>query len=118
VAPLAFALGMGLLIHHTCQGAERTRATIVLDFGEAAAKVDRVDAQLVVAGDVIGTFHRKALPGMKLGEAKFEVSMPEPEGTLQVDVALGETERRLVRKVRAEEGATVFVRLGDDLRDP
>jgi len=109
---------MGLLIHHTCQGAERTRATIVLDFGDAAARVEQVDAELVVAGDVIGTFHRKALPGMVLGEAKFEVSMPEPEGTLRLDVDLGEAERTLVRTVRAEEGATVFVRLGDDLRDP
>lgn len=116
IAPIAFILAMGLLIRESCQGQERTRATIVLELGDAAAQVRQIDAELIVDGDVIGTFHRKALPGRPIGESKFETSMPTRDAKLQIDVDLGATQRRLVRSVHvAEDGATVRVPLASDL---
>lgn len=108
-------LGLGFLVHQNCQGEERTRATIVLDVGDAAPRVRSIDAQLIVEGDVIGVFHRKALPGLQIGDARFEASMPAQDGELRVDVDVDGTRRRVVRSIHVEEGATVTVPLERDL---
>ena len=115
VAPLVLILGLAILIQRTCEGPERTHATVVLELGEAAPRVRQIDAELIVADDVIATFHRKALPGRPIGESRFEVAMPEKDGTLRIDVDLGDARNRLVRSLHAEEGATVRVPLADEL---
>lgn len=116
VAPFAFLLAMGLLIRESCQGAERTHATILLVLGEAEPRVRALDAELLVDGEVVGVLHRVAPPGLRIGTARFEVTMPRREGELRIDVDLGDHKRQLVRTIRAEEGATIEVPLADDLR--
>lgn len=116
IAPFIFLLAMGLLIRDTCQRQDRARATVVLDLGEAAAKVRAVDATLHVNGDELSAFHRIAPDGMSIGPLRFEVSMPSRDGELRIDVNLGTSTRHIVRSIHAEEGATVTVPLGPDLR--
>jgi hypothetical protein len=116
VAPIAFILAMALLVQHTCKGQERTHATIVLDYGEGAALVRSVDATLQVDGELINEFHRQALPGLRIGESKFAVAMPNTKGQLTIDVDLGATRRHIMKTIYATEGATISVPLSADLR--
>ncbi len=115
IAPFAFLMGLGLLVHQSCQQAERTHATIVFELGAAAPRVVAIDATLLVDGEVAGQLHRRALPGMQIGESRFEVTMPRRHGELQIDVELAEGTRHLVRQIRAEDRAVVRVALGSEL---
>ena len=115
VLPILFIGAMAVLIQRTCNGAERTHATIVLDFGDHAARVRSVDAHLTVDGEVNAEFHRAALPDLTIGPCRFEVSMPSADGELTIDVDLGSTKKHVVRKIHATDEATVTVPLGPDL---
>ncbi|MEO7093413.1 MAG: hypothetical protein ABI175_09190 [Polyangiales bacterium] len=117
VLPIAFICGMAVLIQRTCNGATRTHATIVIDLGDAAAVVKKVDAQLVVAGDSNAQFHRTALPDLSIGPCQFEVAMPADDGELTIDVLLPTTSKHFVRKIHASEGAVVRVTLGPELTE-
>ena len=115
VLPILFIGAMAVLIQRTCNGAQRTHATIVLDFGAEVARVTSVDAHLTVKGEVNAEFHRAALPGLAIGPCRFEVSMPADDGELTIDVDLGGPKKHLVRKIHATDGSTVTVPLGPDL---
>lgn len=115
VLPILFIGAMAVLIQRTCNGAQRTHATIVLDFGDQVSRVTSVDAHLTVKGEVNAEFHRAALPDLQIGPCRFEVSMPADEGELTIDVDLGGPKKHLVRTVHATDGSTVTVRLGPDL---
>lgn len=116
IAPILFLCVVGLIVFDTCNKQERTHATFVLDLGDAAPRVRSVDAELVVGGEVIGIFHRAALPGSSIGPCKFETAMPEETGELRIDVDLGGKHRTLSRRIETHEGAKVTVFLGPDLR--
>lgn len=118
VLPIAFICGMAVLIQHTCNGASRTHATIVIDLGEAAAFVKKVDAQLVVDGEANAEFHRVALPDLSIGPCQFEVAMPKDDGQLTIDVELPTGTKHFVRNIHAAEGAIVRVPLGSELTAP
>lgn len=117
VLPIIFIGAMAVLIQSTCNKSSRTHATIVLDFGDAEKRVKKVDAHLTVDGEENAQFHRAALPDMMIGPCRFEVSMQGDDGVLIIDVDLGTTTRHLTRKIRAAEGATITVPLGDALRE-
>ena len=117
VLPILFIGGMAVLIQRTCNGAQRTHATIVLDLGEAAPRVTAIEAHLIVDGDANAEFHRAALPDLQIGPCRFEVSMPKDDGELTIDVDLGSVKRHLVRKIHATDGSTVTVPLASDLKE-
>jgi hypothetical protein len=116
IAPVLFLCVVGLIVFDTCNKQERTHATFVLDFGDAEKSVRAVEAELTVGGDVIGMFHRQALPGGTIGPCKFETALPETVGELRIDVDLGGKHRTVLRRVVADEGSKVTVLLGADLR--
>ncbi len=116
IAPVAFLGLVGLIAYDTCEKEERTNTTLVLDLGAAAPRVRAVDAELVVGGEVIGTFHRVALPGLQIGPCQFDAAMPDTSGELRIDVDLGGGPRRIIRQIHADEGSTVTVSLAADLR--
>ena len=111
IAPVLFLGLIGVIALDTCRKNERTHATIVLDLGAASSSVKMIEAELIVEGEVINTFQRKAL-GAEMGPCKFEVAMPAKDGELRI-TADG---KRLVRKIHAEEAALVTVSLESDLR--
>ena len=115
VLPIIFIGAMAVLIQRTCNGQTRTHATIVLDLGEAASRVKSIDAHLTVKGEVNAEFHRAALPDLKIGPCRFEVSMPADAGELTIDVDLGGPKVHVVRQIHAIDGSTVTVPLGPDL---
>lgn len=117
IAPIAFILAMGLLIRETCQNNERIHATIVIGAGEAEANVKSIEAKVIVEGETLGELRREAQPGMRIGKARFEVSLPQADGQLIIDVDLGEAEKRhVMRRIHASEGATIDIDLSSDLR--
>ncbi len=116
VAPIAFILGMGLLVRHTCQQEERIHATIVISAGEAEARVTALDAKVIVQGETLGTLHRDAQPGMRIGKASFAVALPEADGQVMIDVSLGAETRQVMRRIHAAEGATIELDLSADLK--
>jgi hypothetical protein len=119
LAPVAFLLGMGALVHHTCtQAPQRIHATVVLEYGARAAEVRRIDAELVAAGEHVAAYQRTALPGMQIGETKLEVSSPEADAELRIDVQLDERAVRITRPLRIDEGATIRLPLEADLGSP
>ncbi len=115
IAPLIFLLAMGLLIRETCQKADRAQATVVIELGGAEAKVRAIDVSLTVDGDNLSVFHRVAPPGLTIGPIRFPVQMPSRDGELQIDARLDTGTKHLVRKIHAEDGAVVTVKIGDDL---
>lgn len=116
IAPIAFILAMGLLIRQTCQGEQRVHATIVIDAGEAEAKVSAIDAKVIVQGETLGELHREAQPGMRIGKATFKVALPEEDGQVIIDVDMNGEKRHVLRRFHAAEGATVELDLSSDLR--
>lgn len=118
IAPIAFLAAIALLGWKTCHVDSRTHATIVLDFGDARPLVRAVTADLIVAGDRIGHFERRALPGMQIDPCRFEVAMPEDRGELRLDVELdGGRHVAPVRHLAAViDGSTVTVPLQRDVR--
>ncbi len=114
IAPVLFLGMVGLIAYDTCHAQERTHATIVLDLGDAEPRVRQIDAELVVDGDVIGTFHRSALPDLRIGcPCSFETAMPSETGELRLDI----DGKHVVKKIHAIEGGKVTVSLGGDLGD-
>lgn len=116
IAPVLFLGMVGLIAYDSCEQDQRTHTTFVLDLGDAAPEVRKVDAELIVGGDVIASFHRAALPDSAIGPCTFETAMPEDRGELRIEVDVAGQARRMTRIVQAVEGSTTTIRLGDDLR--
>ena len=117
IAPVAFLVVVGLIAYDACHKQERTRATIVLDYGAAAPEVKAVEAEIWMNNEQVTQFRRVALDGMQIGATKFEASLPDVDGEIRIDVDLGDKgHRELTRKIHVEEGATVTVPLERDLR--
>jgi hypothetical protein len=116
IAPIAFILALGLLIRETCQKDERIHASIVITAGEAEPRVKAIDAKVIVQGETYGELHREAAPGMRIGKAKIDVSLPEADGQVILDVDLGTEKRHVLRRIHASEGATIEIDLSTDLR--
>jgi len=115
IAPLIFILAMGLLIRETCQRADRANATVVIELGGAEAKVRQVDVTLHVDDEELSVFHRVAPSGLTIGPIRFPVQMPSRDGEIRIEVRLDAATKHVVRKIHAEDGATVTVKIGDDL---
>ncbi len=110
LAPVAFVIGMGVIIQQTCTKQQRFHATLVLDLGPLAATAVAVDAELVIGPESIGKFHAVALPGVHLKSPRFEIAMPAADGELHVDVDLGAEHRAVIRGIHADDGGTITVR--------
>ncbi len=117
VLPILFIGAMAVLIQRTCNGASRTHATIVIDLGGAANLVKKVDAQLVVDGEVNAELHRAALPDLAIGPCEFKVAMEKEDGQLTIDVELPSSTKHFVRRIHAVEGSIVRVSLGPELAE-
>ena len=115
IAPIAFVVAMALLVRESCNKAERTHATIVMDFGGAEPSVVAVDADLSIDGALLSRFHQGTLTGQHIGKPRFETAMPSQDGSLQIDVELASGHRQITRAIHVEEGATVTLSLGPDL---
>lgn len=118
IAPIAFAVAIALLVRETCSKQTRTHATIVLDFGSAASRVESVDVQLRLqpGGEPINTFHVNRLDGVGIGKPKFDAVMADDEGTLHLDVALTDgRHKEFDRGLHMVEGATVTLALEREL---
>ena len=116
IAPILFLGMVGLIAYDSCQSEHRTHATIVIDLGDSARDVSELDAELRVAGEVVGKFHRRALPGQAIGRCAFDVAVSEATATVRVDVEIAGTLRSFERTVRPVEGSTVTVPLATALR--
>lgn len=117
IAPVAFLIVVGLIAYdaYDKDRAERARATIVVDLGSAAARVKELAAEVVVDGDVVGTF-KKDLTAGKPGALSFEARMPRSAGELRVDATFRDgTSRAVARKIVVDEGGTTTVAIGNDL---
>jgi hypothetical protein len=86
-----------------------------MDLGAAAADARALDAEVVISGVVVATFHRSALPNSALEGAKFEAALPADDADVQIDVDLGARHVKVVRRIHIVEGSTVTIPLGDAL---
>lgn len=117
IAPVAFALALGFIAYDTCDKHERTHATIVLDFGAAEPDVRAVEAEIWMNGEQVTQFRRNALEGGRIGDIRFETSLPDTEGELRVGVDLANgSHEQTTRTLHVTEGATVTFRLERDMR--
>jgi hypothetical protein len=118
IAPIAFLLVVGLIAYDACNKEERTRATIVFDYGTVEPQVRAVEAELWMNNANIAQFtHRVTLEGARMGKTSFKVSVPAKDGELRIDVELeGGVHKQVIRAVHIEEEATVTVPLERDLR--
>lgn len=115
LAPVGFALAIALLAREACNKEHRTHATVVLDFGSAAADVRAVDAEVFVDGASVARFHRAAVGGA-IGDAKFEAALPGDDAEMKLDIELGARHVAAIRKLHLVEGSTLTVPLADALQ--
>jgi hypothetical protein len=116
IAPVLFLAMVGLIAYDSCDAQQRTHATIVLELGEAEAAVTSIRAELVSGGEVIGTFERRALSGLRIGcPCRFETAMPEESGQLRVEASVDGVRRTVTKPIHATEEATIRVLLEQDL---
>ncbi len=120
IAPILFLGMVGLIAYDAWRKEEHAeiKGTVVIELGEAEPRVRSLEAEMFVHGESISTFRRAALPGARIGDARFEARMPEPDGELRITVDLGDARRRLSRAVHLEDGATVRIDLAADLARP
>ena len=109
IAPIAFALAIGLIAYDTCNKQERTHATVVIDYGVYQSDVKSIDVELWSDGGQMVQFHRAAMPGQTIGSTQFKALMPSQDGELRIDVELSSGHRVFKRRIHTEEGATVRV---------
>lgn len=116
IAPIAFALALGLIVHDSCQKAERTHTTVELTFGAAASQVRGVEVDVVIDEEIVATFRRAAPAGAGIGMVRFPLSVARDTGELRIDIDLGSHHERLTRRFQAIEGSTLTVPLLDAAR--
>ena len=117
IAPILFFGLLGLIAYDFARKQKHAglKATVVIELGEARPRVRALEAELYVRGERVSEYKRAALPGSKIGECRFEASMPDADGELRITVDLGGEPRRLTRGVHVEDGATVRVNLAPEL---
>jgi hypothetical protein len=112
IAPVLFLGMVGVIAYDACNKQERTHATIIVDLGDAEARVKGFSADLVVAGDVIARFERRALPDLSIGcPCKFETSMPAETGELRFEVDVDGQRKQLTKRISVIEGGKTTVTL-------
>lgn len=112
IAPVLFLGMVGLIAYDSCQKQERHHATIVVDLGEADARVQAFSAELFVDGEQISRFERRALTGMRIScPCKFETAMPKEHGELRFEVEVDGTIKKLTRQLHVIEGGKTTVKL-------
>jgi hypothetical protein len=112
IAPLLFLGMVGLIAYDACQKEERHHATIVVDLGSAEPRVKSFTAELVVEGEQVSTFERRALSNLTIGcPCKFETAMPAESGELRFAVTIDGTIKQLTKKIHVIEGGTTTVKL-------
>lgn len=116
IAPVAFVLALALLVREQCKGQQRYHGTVVIGTGSAEPFVEAIEARVIIGDDVFGELHRERPAGMQIGEAAFPITLPEPDARVEIDVRLSGATRHLSRSIHVEEGATVRIDLGPDLR--
>ena len=110
LAPIAFFLAIALIAKDSCDKGKRTHTTVELQFA-APERVRAVDVDVVLGTgpDVHSTFRRVALPDSPIGPCRFELSLPEDDGELRIDVDLGGSHQHLTRRFHVVEGSTMTV---------
>ena len=117
IAPVAFAIVLGLMAYDQCQKHERTHATFVLEYGVFDKDVRAVEAEVWMNGERVTNYHATALEGAYLRKTRFETSLPDTSGELRIDVDLASGDRKHgVRQPHVNEGETVTFNLEPDLR--
>lgn len=117
IAPIAFFLAIGLIARDSCEKDKRTHTTVELQFGADQPRIRAVDVDVVLGTETIATFHRAALPESIIGPCRFPLALPEDDGELRIDVDLGDSHRRLIRRFHAVEGSAMLIPILDgDLR--
>ena len=118
IAPILFFALLGLIAYDFARKQRHAglKATVVIELGEARSRVRELEAVLFARGERVSEFKRAALPGARIGECRFEVSMPDTDGELRISIDLGGEQRQLTRGLHVEDGATVRVDLAPELR--
>jgi hypothetical protein len=118
IMPIVFGVVIVLISRQSCQRAERTQATFVVDYGTAESLVQAIDLELWMGQEPVATFHRAALAN-HIGKTTFTGSFPAKDGELRMDLTLfSGVHRQIVRTVHAEENAVVTVNLEHALQQP
>ena len=118
IMPIVFGVVIVLISRQSCQKAERTQATFVIDYGTVEPLVQAIDLELWMGQEPVATFHRAALD-KHIGKTTFTGSFPSKDGELRMDLTLfSGAHRQLVRTVHTEENAVVTVNLAYDLQKP
>ncbi|HEY0250031.1 MAG TPA: hypothetical protein VGC41_00810 [Kofleriaceae bacterium] len=111
IAPVLFGVVIALMARKSCQNEHRTHATFVLDYGAATERVQGVELDLWMNGEVVANFAHAGH-----GTAKFEGAFPADDGDMKLDVTLVSGEHKAIsRRVHLDENATVTVNLEHDL---
>jgi hypothetical protein len=113
IAPIAFALALALIVRDSCQKDQRTHTSVELTFGAAASQVRGVEVDVVAGGETIATFRRAAPSDGAIGPCRFPLTTAQDDGELRIDVDLGATHQRIIRRFHAVEGSTLVVPLLD-----
>ena len=112
IAPFLFLGMVGLIAYDACQKEERYHATIVVDLGEADARVRAFTAELFVEGEQVSRFERRALSDMRIScPCTFKTAMPKESGELRFEVEVDGTIKKQTKQIHVIEGGKTTVKL-------
>lgn len=115
IAPIAFFFALAAIAWDACDSGQRTHTTVELQLGAAAPQVRSVDVEVWIGDELHTRFHRAALPGSTIGPCRFELSLPQDDGEMRINVDLGAERRLITRRFHAVEGSTMTVALAHEL---
>lgn len=115
IAPLSVVAALALLLHQSCREKEHADVRFALDFGDAAADVRHVRADVWADDASIGFYEQRFAEGDAATAARWTQPVPrdDVEVTVSVTTADGAV-YQVRRRVRAPGGSEVLI----DARPP
>jgi hypothetical protein len=117
LAPVAVLIALGVLAHETCNKKEAARQTIELRFGDHAAEIRHLRADLMVDGVPVAHLERDGAPDAQ-APMRFDAMIDGDDVRVMVDITTGAGPRRAERIITRQPGAIVVVELGPELDRP
>ena len=109
IAPIAFLVAIALIAKDSCDKDKRAHTAVELEFGADRSEVRAVDVEVYAGSELAASFHRAALPGEAIGPCKFQLSLPDENVELRIDIDRGASHQQLTRRVRVIEGSTTLI---------
>jgi hypothetical protein len=110
LAPLAVVAALAVLLHQSCREEEHAAVSFALDFGDEAAQIRHVRADVWVGDDSVGYFEQQYGAAGAATAPRWKQPVPRDNVEVSISVTTADGAAYQVRrKVHAPGGAEVVI---------